>query len=63
MRTRFDWQVGNDDGQWETIAQTGGDTPRARRHRALQWIGMVSLCQSFSVEKTFLLAKVIDIMG
>jgi hypothetical protein len=43
MRTRFDWQVGNDDGQWETIAQTGGDASRARRHRALQWIGMVSL--------------------
>jgi hypothetical protein len=30
MGTRFDWQAGDDDGQWETIAQEDSSTRRAR---------------------------------
>jgi hypothetical protein len=39
-RSRFDWQVGDDDGGWETIAQEGG---AVRRHRIPGWVWVVVL--------------------
>jgi hypothetical protein len=40
MESRFDWQVGDEDGQWETIAQEDG---AARRRRVPGWLWAVVL--------------------
>ena len=37
MSPQFEWQAGDDDDQWEKIADTTGHARSIRRRRALWW--------------------------
>ncbi len=39
----FEWQAGDDDGHWETIAQETGNARRTRRRRVLWYLGIALL--------------------
>ena len=55
MSPQFDWQVGDDDGDWETIVQTAQD---GRRWRVLTWVLTASLVGIISaVACTFLVVR------
>lgn len=43
MKSHFDWQAGDDDGHWETIAQETDHAQHSRRRRILRYVGIALL--------------------